>query len=158
MGGGKVLLEHDPRAAALIGVDVGNGAALIVVSDLDGQLLHQRRVALSRHDSGASVDVLVDSITALVDISTADGIPVRAVGIGVPGVTDTDRGVAIWVPSLGWSELPLQQVVEERTGLPTWIDNNVNLGALGEQWRGAGRGLRDIVYLFIGPASAPVSW
>lgn len=145
-----VLLEHDPRAAALIGVDIGERGAVLAVADLDGRLLHQRHVALPADGADASVGVLVAAISGLIDAARAEGLPVRGTGLGVPGVTDAGAGIARWVPSLGWRDLPLQRIVEERTGLPAGIDNNVNLGALGEQWRGAGQGLRNIVYLFIG--------
>jgi predicted NBD/HSP70 family sugar kinase len=145
-----ILLEHNPRAATIVGVDIGGSGARMALSDLDGTLLHVATVPLPRPTPEDSLAAVVDGIGALVEESRAAGLPAWGVGVGVPGVPDQGTGTVRFIPSLNWADLPLRQTIEERLGLPVWIENDVNLAALGEQWRGAGRGLRDLVYLFIG--------
>ena len=89
-------------------------------------------------------------VEGLLHVPRLPGQKVRAIGIGAPGVPRSQEGVVVWAPSLGWREMPLKKIVEERFGIPTFVENDVNLHALGEHWRGAGRGVRDLVCIFIG--------
>jgi glucokinase len=95
----------------------------------------------------AGVDRLVAFIEGLCHEARAMGIPVRGVGVAVPSVTDFDRGVVAWVPWLGWRNLPLKRRLEDALGLPVFVENEVNVLALGERWRGAGQGRRDLACL-----------
>lgn len=74
-----------------------------------------------------------------------------AVGIGVPGPLDPDRGVIETSPNIGWRDLPLARLVSERFGgIPTVIEDDANTGALGEAIAGAGRGADPFAYLPLG--------
>jgi len=55
-----------------------------------------------------------------------------------------------WAPGLGWRNLPLKQALEAALGLRVFVENEVNLLALGESWRGAGRGIRRLVCVSVG--------
>jgi predicted NBD/HSP70 family sugar kinase len=145
-----IVLEHNPHSASVIGVDIGGSKVLAAVSDLDGHVQHLRRFVLPPTDPRASLEMIIDVLRELMAQAAADGSAVRAVGLGVPGVVDAAAGVALWVPSLGWRDLHLQRIVEDRLGLGACVENDVNLGALGEQWRGVGRGLNNLVYVFVG--------
>jgi glucokinase len=73
------------------------------------------------------------------------------VGAGAPGITDVDAGIVISAPHLSrWQNVPLRQLLQERLQVPVVIENDVNLGALGESWCGAARGIRNFVFLAIG--------
>ena len=66
--------------------------------------------------------------------------PVRGIGIAVPGPVDADLGVAIRAVILGWNNVPIRDLIAERLtpALPVYLDNNVNVGALGASalaWR-----------------------
>jgi glucokinase len=75
-----------------------------------------------------------------------------ALAAGVPGITDTRAGVLLSAPILppGWRTVPLRQIFEAETGISSTIENDVNLAALGESWRGTARGVKDFVFLTIG--------
>jgi predicted NBD/HSP70 family sugar kinase len=75
---------------------------------------------------------------------------VRGIGVGVPSVTLTPEGIVTWAPSLGWRDLPLQSILAERFDLPVFVENDVNLTALGEWGFGGGRGARNLVSIAIG--------
>jgi glucokinase len=75
----------------------------------------------------------------------------RSVGIGVPGVTDVDNGIVIAASYLmGWREVPLRALIEKELNVPVFVDNDVNMAALGEQWSGSAKDARDFVFLAIG--------
>jgi glucokinase len=74
----------------------------------------------------------------------------EAVGISFGGPVDHARGVVITCHHLaGWEGVPLRDIVSQRTGLPTAMDNDANAAALGEVVFGAGRGCRDLIYITV---------
>ncbi|WP_336630637.1 MULTISPECIES: ROK family transcriptional regulator [unclassified Microbacterium] len=75
------------------------------------------------------------------------GCRIVAAGIAVPGLVRAEDGLVRRAPHLDWTDAPLRDQVAEATGLPTAIDNDATLGALAESLYGAGRGVRDLVYV-----------
>jgi predicted NBD/HSP70 family sugar kinase len=78
------------------------------------------------------------------------GMPAVGVTIAVPGLVDVGAGVLVASPDLGWQHVPVVEMLArrlDRPGLPIRADNESNLGALAELWAGAGRRLRDFVYV-----------
>ncbi len=144
-----VLLALDRSAGAAIGIDVGHSHLRVAVADLSHAILAQAERALdvdqSAGDGFAAAVELVDEVLA------AAGIPrdrVVNVGMGVPGpirhVTGSVGSSSI-LP--GWVDVRVGEEMERRLGLPVVVENDANLGALGEARFGAGRGVQEIVYL-----------
>ena len=75
---------------------------------------------------------------------------VLGVGIGATGLVDGERGVLVENSRLGWTQMPLSDAVVSRTGLPCTLENDANAAALGEWWRGAGRGSKCLLCLTLG--------
>lgn len=146
-----VLLAHNPGAALLIGIDVGGTKIAGALGDLDGSLLARRTVPTWPDDgTPGGLDALDLVIDALLAEGAALGVPVRGIGIGIPGVTHHDTGVVAWAPGLGWRDLLLAARIRARVGIPTYLENDVNLAVLGEHWHGAGRDIAHAVGVFIG--------
>jgi len=75
----------------------------------------------------------------------------KAVAAGAPGITDVDAGIVIATSYLmGWRDVPLRAMLEDTLNAPAAVDNDVNLAAIGENWAGAAKGVRDFVFLAIG--------
>ncbi len=75
----------------------------------------------------------------------------QAIGLGVPGPTDTARRLAKKSINLpGWDDVPVADWLEAQTGLPTILENDANCAAIGEAWLGAGRNFRDFILLTLG--------
>jgi glucokinase len=74
------------------------------------------------------------------------------IGIGTAGQVDPDTGTIVTAtPNLkDWAGTPLKDIIEKRFGLPTYVDNDGNVAALGEWWAGGGRGARCLLCLTIG--------
>lgn len=142
------LLEFNARASLIVGVYVGGQYTSGALADLDGEILARRALPTLPGDAG--VRQLVSVIRALLDEAAELGICVRGVCVGAPSVVTHPGGEVLLAPSLGWRNLPLRRILEEQIGLPTFVENEVNLIALGERWRGAGQGLGTIVCLSLG--------
>jgi predicted NBD/HSP70 family sugar kinase len=141
------LLEFNTRASLVIGVYIGQSITG-ALADLHGNILARRAVGALPGEAG--VAKLLDVIGELQAEAAALALPVRGVGIGAPSVVRYPEGVVVLSPSLGWRNLPLKATLEARLGLPVFVENEVNLIALGESWRGAGQGIANLVCLSLG--------
>jgi predicted NBD/HSP70 family sugar kinase len=142
-----ILLELNHRASLVIGVYVHQNM-VGALADLNGEILERR--SLPSIPGEAGIQRLIELIEELHHASTQFGAPVRGVGIGAPAVTLAQEGVVTWAPVLGWRDLPLKQRLAEALKLPVFVENEVNLIALGESWRGAGRGVRNLICVSLG--------
>ena len=131
----------------VIGVDMGGTKILSAVIDAEGRILGTAKVP-TKADKDASevIDRIAACIQKAIDKSGVAAESVQAVGIGAPGPLDPATGVVIFAPNLGWRDVPLKAELEARVGFPTFVDNDVNVGTLGEHVFGAGQGL--VVALF----------
>ncbi len=76
------------------------------------------------------------------------GIEIGAIGIGIPGPLDSQTGIVRQPPKFeGWKDVPLGKMVKEKYGLPIWIENDANVGALAEKWCGGGKQTKNFMYV-----------
>lgn len=142
------LLEFNARSHLVIGVYVGGQTIAGALADLNGAILARDQRPTLPGDAG--VRQLVGAICALQERAVEAGIPLRGVCVGAPSVVTHPAGEVLLSPSLGWRNLPLKRILEEQIDLPIFVENEVNLIALGERWRGAGQGLDNIVCVSLG--------
>lgn len=153
--------------ALAVGVDVGGTATKVALVDPSGRMLQTRRVATPCANADADADdgrnsrdtgmvaELVDAIATLVkELERSAPQPVAALGVAVPGVVDDDRGVAVWSENLRWRDVPLRDLLTERTDLPVSLRHDVRAGGLAEARLGAARGADDAVFLPLGTGIA----
>ncbi len=131
-------------APRVIGVDVGGTKILAGVIDREGAVRKRHEIATPTGSQDALLDGIVEAIGAL----DADGV--GAVGFGLPSRIDRRTGVTIGSVNIPLGELPFRDVMAERVGLPTAVDNDANVAALAEWKLGAGRGTSDLVMLTLG--------
>jgi glucokinase len=128
----------------VIGVDVGGTKILAAVVDREGTLLRQHE----RPTPTASQDELVTALEAAVE-ELLDEETV-ALGLGVPSQIDQASGIAYGSVNIPLHELRLRELMAERFGLPTEIENDANAAAFAEWTLGAGKGTKDMVMLTLG--------
>jgi glucokinase len=87
-------------------------------------------------------------------LSQQQKVPLKKIlqlAAGAPGITDVTAGRVLSAPNLtGWLDVPLRDLLQHKTGIATTVENDVNLGALGESWCGAARNVANFVFLSIG--------
>jgi glucokinase-like ROK family protein len=147
-----ISLEFNPGAGYLIGVDLGGTNMVGGMANLDGEILARRNMP-SRSALGKggekSLQRLVELTRELIHACPDPG-RIWGVGIGAPAVTLSEEGVVTWAPAFGWRNLQLKKIMEQALNLPVFVENDVNLAALGEHWCGAGQDIDDLVAIFIG--------
>ena len=127
-----------------IGVDVGGTKILAGVVDRDGRVLRQHE----RPTATASQQDLVAELTAAVDELRDDGV--GAIGFGIPATIDQRAGRVIRSVNIPLDDVPLQNVMRERYGIPVGLDNDANAAAIGEWRAGAGRGVETMIMVTLG--------
>jgi glucokinase len=128
-----------------IGVDLGGTKMLVGVLS-DTEPLYEQREA----STGQTEDELVELLVREVEEAREARPGVTAVGLGIPATIDHDSGVAVAAVNLPLSDLPIRDIVSERTGLPVYVDNDGNVAALAEYLYGAAKGMPHIVMLTVG--------
>jgi predicted NBD/HSP70 family sugar kinase len=144
-------LRLDPSAGAALGVDFGHRHIRVALADLTSTVLAERRVDLDV-DSGAAaaLDTAAGLVSELLTEARIDRSRVLGVGMGLPGPIDRRTGTVESASILvGWTGLRPGNELARRLDLPVRLENDANLGALGEFVHGAGREAADMVYVKI---------
>ena len=127
-------------------MDLGGTKMLLGVLDSDSEVRFESREA----STGQTEEQLVELLVREIDEAREARPGVAAVGLGIPATIDHDRGIAISAVNLPIDDLPIRELVGERTGLPIFVDNDANVAALAEHLFGAARGADNAVMLTIG--------
>jgi glucokinase len=133
-----------------IAVDVGGTKMAAAVVDSSGAIVSQIRRPTDRRGGEAAAVQVAELARRVLEPAGLAWDAVAAVGVDVPGICFTGTG-EVWAPNLpGWDSIPLRKMLEAALPRPVVIDSDRVACVLGEQWRGAARGLTDIVFLTIG--------
>lgn len=144
--------KKPPKGWHAVGVDLGGTKILAAVVNERGEIVAE---AKARHGSEKGpqgvIDNMVEAAGKAVRRAGLEWKTIAAVGVGAPGPVDPRAGIVHHAPNLsGWVDVPLAALLTEALGVPAVIENDVNLGTLGEHVLGAGQGTRDMVGLFPG--------
>jgi predicted NBD/HSP70 family sugar kinase len=146
----RSLLKFNGRAAAVVGVDLGGTQMFGTVADLAGNIQAEKYLTRDGEDGPANLARLFELIDHLLVAPRPAGQTIRGIGIGAPGITQHSEGIVTWAPSLNWRNLPLKKLLAERYDLPVFVENDVNLAALGEYGFGSCKGAASLVLLAVG--------
>jgi glucokinase len=139
---------------AWVGVDLGGTSMMAAVVDVEaGRVLGEAKRRTKRELGAPAVtERLAGCIRKAITRAGLSPKDVRGVGVGIPGPVDPGQGRVVRCVNLGdsWDNYALQETLERLTHLKVTIDNDVNVGAVGEHRFGAGRGADDIVTMFVG--------
>jgi glucokinase len=128
-----------------VGVDVGGTKIAAGVVTSRGQILHKAIAPTPQHQ-----DHVVQHILAIIKDLQGHYPDVAAVGVGAAGMIDWPAGHIRWAPNNSYSDLPLQLLLAEGSGLPAVVENDANAAAWAEATVGAGAGLSNVIALTIG--------
>ena len=128
-----------------IGIDLGG-------TNIRGGLVSESNLSsiLSQKVSASgSVDDVLKELFSLIDKLINSSV--NAIGIGVPGLVDTEHGIVYDVVNIpSWKQVPLGKLLGDRYHLPVFINNDANCFALGEFYFGKGKGFDSMIGLTIG--------
>lgn len=139
----------DSRESLCLGVDLGATKLELGLVSPAGEVLASRRRETDAE--GGPEGVVADLVASTWELLEEAPSPVAGIGVGVAGQVDGRHGVVRSSPNLaGWRDFPLAEALEEALNLPAAITNDVNVTAVAEHGVGAGRGVDDLVVVFVG--------
>ena len=146
------FMEFNARHACIGGIDLGPTRTRLAVADLRGEpLAHDVIATPSRLAPETLLKHLADALRRLMRDASLPESRLIAVGAGAPGAVEFDKGIVTEAPNLrNWSRVPMREILERSLGVPTIVENDVNLAILGERWRGAAKGHQNCVYITVG--------
>ena len=132
-----------------LGVDLGGTKVDTALIDASGKIISSYyRLLDESKDPDKTIADIVDSVNNCCDKA---GQKASALGLGVAGQIDKLNGIVRDSPNLpAWHDVPLLARLEEALGIPVTINNDVRVITWGEWQHGAGKGVNDLVCLFVG--------
>lgn len=136
----------------LVGVDLGGTTTKLAFINYYGEIIHKWEIPTDNSEEGKNITIniakAIDHKLEELDLSKDKII---GIGMGAPGPVNLATGVVYNTVNLGWKDnYPLKDLLEVETSLPVIIDNDANCAALGEMWKGAGNGAKDLVCVTLG--------
>lgn len=132
----------------VVALDVGGTTIKGALITAAGEVVTERKVPTHRAEGpDRVVGRILETVTSLADAASPTA---RAIGLAVPGAVDEDAGVALGSANLGWRDVPLRALVEERSDLPVRIAHDIRSGGIAEDRAGAGRTYDSSLFVPIG--------
>ncbi|HUY12605.1 MAG TPA: ROK family protein [Terriglobia bacterium] len=165
------LLRLNAPYGRVVGIDMGASHLHFALSDYNGRILREADQKIPPEEGPRKITERINegirSIVHAEENPPAPPIPgakprssplkranaqtLRAVAIGVPSPVDVKRGEVSFANNLpGWREIPLGQGLEHEFRVPVFLENDANMAATGEHWRGAARHARTFVFIALG--------
>ena len=135
----------------LVGVDIGGTTIKIAFVTLDGTIVTKWEIPTNKVNHGINIPQdIAKSIEGKLIKFYKGKSDLVGLGVGAPGPVDDRDGSIIVGVNIGWSHFPLKEKLQQVLSLPVTVDNDANVAAIGEMWRGAGEGAKDMICVTLG--------
>lgn len=143
-------LYFNRNAKYIVGIDIGGTSTDVGIMNLEGELVSLKQLSTQEYVQDDFTSAISSEVSRLIQKCGLSHKHIMAVGVGVPGITDVRNGAVFDAPSLGWKNYPLRDRLSERLALPVYVDNDVNVAVLGEQWKGAAKSKQNVILITLG--------
>jgi predicted NBD/HSP70 family sugar kinase len=155
VGANAILLDLAADAPLIGVVHQGVSALRVGLCTLRGRLVGRRVVATpERYTPAWAVATIATVLDELRVSGGYEDAVFAGVGVGLVGLVDVARGLVRRAPSLGWTDVPIADMLARAIGRPISVENNVRAMALGEALLGAGRSWSDFAFVYVGTGIA----
>ncbi|MEG0806005.1 MAG: ROK family glucokinase [Lachnospiraceae bacterium] len=132
------------------GVDVGGTTCKMGLFEETGNLVEKWEIRTNTSNAGSEIlDNILSSINRKMDFLSIEKSNVIGIGVGVPGPV-TQKGERCSCVNLFWKDMPVKEILEQKSGLPIRVANDANVAAMGELWKGSGKGCQSLVLITLG--------
>src|SRR5215211_6629787 len=130
VGRPSILLHLNPDAGYIIGAEIEVKFGSLLLTDLHAHILWRQEVDFG--ESGEQ-DEILNCVAQLIRQACTKAAetnrPILGLGMSLPGLVDVLRGVLLFAPNMGWSDVPVKQWLEKEFNFPIYIDNKANMAA-----------------------------
>lgn len=137
----------DASTVPCVGIDLGGSKIRGAIASADGQIQAESTEPTDLHGGIRVLDQIHRMVS---ELQSSSGVTAERVAVGSPGVMDAEGRFQLSFNIDDLAELALADELHERLHVPVIVENDVNVAALGEQWQGLGRGLRNFAVLSVG--------
>ncbi|MBC7877004.1 MAG: ROK family transcriptional regulator [Anaerolineales bacterium] len=147
-----VFLEINPKRGLVAAIEMGATHVNIALADFSAKIIEETYIPLDiKQGPQVCLTAVSRILHELLDQNGIDIATVMAVGVGVPGPVITDAGMVVSPPIMpGWDGFPIRDTLQKEWGCPVSLNNDAELGALGEWAYGAGRGEKNLAFIKVG--------
>src|SRR5215467_5436292 len=148
--GGDPIVTRTPSDTLYVGADLGGSKLKVALVDSEGSIVAQNITPTEAKDGPALIDHIVNGIKQV--MSAAGGRPVKAIGVGLPGLINRQTKKVEILPNLqDAAEYDITgETIKRVAPLPVIFDNDANMAAYGEFVIGAARGKRSVFFITLG--------
>ncbi|WP_214347707.1 ROK family transcriptional regulator [Pseudomonas congelans] len=140
-------IELVNEAVYAIGVSINTDSAVVCVADLGCNVLEQVTLRTPPLSRNSTLDSLEKTIERMLQRNGIEAQRVIGIGFAIAGFFLENRQINAPEPLRDWSLMDLQPVLEERFGMPVWLENNATTAAIGESLVGVGAWASNFIYL-----------
>ncbi|MBB5324701.1 glucokinase [Anoxybacillus tepidamans] len=135
----------------LVGVDLGGTTIKMAFVSMHGEIVDKWEIDTNSAEQGKYiVPDIAKSINQKLEEHGQTKDKLIGIGMGAPGPVNTETGMIYQTTNLPWKNYPLKDILEAETSLPVVVDNDANIAAIGEMWKGAGNGAKDLICVTLG--------
>lgn len=147
----KQIGERDVSENYSIGIDIGGTTVKIAIIDTTGVILEKWEIPTRLEDSGSFIPGDIwKSIEEKKQELNIKHEQLIGIGVGAPGFVETETGYIFQAVNIGWSDYQLGEILKELSGLPVYVENDANLAAIGENWKGSGNRADNMIAITLG--------
>ncbi len=145
------MLEINPQAGSIIGVELGVDFVSVAVTDFLGNITWRRREdANPNEDQQKMIDQTLRIVKEAMSAGKKKNTRFLGLGLATPGTVDLAEGVLIFAPNLHWRNVPFGRIFSEQTKLKVFVENDANAAATAEHLFGTARQCQDFLFVFAG--------
>ena len=147
------MIRFKAERGCVAAVEISARSLRFLLTDLNGTELAKQEISLDRQITTpeAVCTRIVDELNRMLRVNRKPRSALVGLGVGVPAITDVENGVVLAIsPLQNWNQVPLQAMLAKLFSCTILIENDTNLAAQGERYRGSARGEDNFVYISIG--------
>ena len=144
----SVLLNVNPSRGCILSGEIGVDFIHVICTDFAAEIVWQHRESFDLPSNQSEViNRTLELLKRGSEFGESNVGPLLGLTVAIPGLVDWRSGSLIIAPNLGWQNVPLLDILKEHFQTQVFVDNDVTLAALGEQYLGAAEGHSDVLYI-----------
>jgi len=145
------LLEINPQAGGIIGIELGVDFVSIALTNFMGSILWRELINVDPSDAQDTIlSKTLELTDAALQVCAENRLDCLGLGLSVPGTVDLERGVLVFAPNLGWRNVPLKKIFSKPTGVKVYVENDANAAAVAEHLFGVARKCDNFIFVVAG--------
>ncbi|AEM79280.1 ROK family protein [Thermoanaerobacter wiegelii] len=142
-----VLIKINPEFMTIIIVHISTNNLHEYTLDAELNRKNGQKHSIKGLKEEEVLELLMSTLDKAIKESSAN---VSGIGIVVRGPVKTKEGISVFAPNIGWRNVPLKALVEEKFGIPTYVMNDVRAMAWGEFQMGKAKDVENMIFLKVG--------